>query len=263
MKMLRKQTLMKRLLCIALSLVLVAGFAPMRAQASDWKIMYNISALKQNAFVNLKSDYRNNNNGTRYYHLYKINIPANSYIRIQTNNSTNYINLYKQFNKNKKLYESDYVISVYGKKTYNIVLPKGTYYIYNDSSNNLAVKWTYTQVKNPVNYCRAKAYPLAAGKKRTLVFNYKYEFGRWFKIQLTKKKAITITSKYLDGSDYSANISVFDSRGYRIDTSELTRTTERTQILPKGTYYIRVSRSSYADDDYDLYRNRMCQFFWE
>ena len=263
MKMLRKQNLMKRLLCIALSLVLTAGFAPMRAQASDWNLKYNISTLKANTFSTIKPDYKNYNNNTKEYYLYKITVPANSYVKIKTNNKNNSLKIYKRFSKEKELHESDPAVSLSKKTSYYRVLPKGTYYIYNDNSANVRIKYTFTKVKNPGNYCKAKAYSLAAGKKRTLVFNYKYEFGRWFKIQLTKKKAITITSKYLDERDYSSHISVYDSYGHRIDTYELNNTTDRTQVLPKGTYYIRVSRLGYSDNDNGLYLARMCQFYWK
>ena len=70
------------------------------------------------------------------------------------------------------------------------MIPKGTYYLW--SSEPIKIRWSFIKAPNPSNYCKAKAKKLSSGKKETVVFNDNYEYPRWYKISLTKRKTITI-----------------------------------------------------------------------
>ena len=105
---------------------------------------------------------------------------------------------------------------------------------------------------------KIKANTLAPKKKIKLVFNHKYEFARWYKIKLTKRKTITLTLKGLDDDSYT-DFEIFDSERKEINCPRLTDTSYRTETLPKGTYYLRIDGGRY----YDEWSGRMRQIMWK
>lgn len=257
MKSFLKRSAVKQLACFLLAVIITVGFVPLPAQASTTKYNYKITTLKQKKWVTAKGDTYNYNQdkdtNTHTYYVYKISVPANSFIRVDSKNKSNYIDIYKSFNKNS--YPSDSIASFYDNNIYRCVLPKGTYYIYAEEGTTF--KWQSSTSKNPTNFCRSRSARLKAGYKKWEVFNYGYEFDRWYRISLTARKPITVTMKQMD-SDGGDNFSIYNSRGYYVTCNELNDSVSRTAVLPKGTYYIRV----YTDVDYDRYYGRICQFWW-
>ena len=96
MRLLLKRHIYKRLICAALAVLLFGGFVPIKSEAADYKYIYKTTPLKQNTNINAKGDTWIGN--TRTYHLYKINVPANGYVTIQTNSSSNSMYIYRTVN---------------------------------------------------------------------------------------------------------------------------------------------------------------------
>lgn len=257
MRMILNKKSMKRLLCVALSLFLIAGYAPLRTEAAlKQKYTYHVINLKPKKFVTTKLskiDYRNGSWINETY-LYKIKVPANGYVIIQTSDSSCVFSIYRSYKKNKDL--SDILCSGSGQKSYSIVLPKGNCYI--RANKKAKIKWTFVKAATPKNYCRAKATAIKKGKKMTAVFHDKYEFPRWYKLTLTSNRAITVTAKALDGKSGIHSFEVVDSRGVCVETTILKSHKVKTKVLPKGTYYICLS----TGDDYGYYSNRVIQLTW-
>lgn len=260
MKSFLKRSAVKQLACFLLAVIITVGFVPLPAQAYTQKYNYKVTTLKQKKWVTAKGNTCNYNQDkdthTDTYYLYKISVPANSFIRIDSKNKSNSIYIYKSFNKNSS--PSDSIASFYDNNIYRCVLPKGTYYIYAEEGTTF--KWQSSTSKNPTNFCRSRAARLKAGYKKLEVFNYGYEYSRWYRISLTARKPITITIKNIDDGYSGRVFSVYNSRGYRVTCNELNDTNYRTAVLPKGTYYIRVNRNEYSE--YDEVCDRIYQFWW-
>ena len=259
MKSSLRRHVMKHLLCIALTVVITAGFVPLRTEAYTTKYVYKFISLKQNKYVTSRenTDYYNErtDTGIETFYLHKISVPANGYIRINAN-STGDIDIYKTINKKKSLYESEAIKSLYGKKVYFEVLPKGTYYI--NADRGVKFKWSFVKVQGGSNYCRARAWKLAAGKVRTEVFNYGQEYDRWYMISLPRKSTITVTYSV---EQSEPEFTVYNSHGVRLNCPSLTNRSWRTPLLAKGIYYIRISRDRY-ESEYSYYYDRFLQFWW-
>ena len=263
MKSFLKRSAVKQLACFLLAVIITVGFVPLPAQASTKKYNYKITTLKQKKWVTAKDytyNYNQDKDVTTYtYQLYKITVPANSFIRIDSKNkSDDYYGIYifKSLNRNKPYYSQANYIDYYNVNIYRQVLPKGTYYIYADAGTTF--KWQSTTTKNPTNFCRSRSARLKAGYKKWEVFNYGYEFDRWYRISLTARKPITITMKDIAEDYGDDNFSIYNSRGYKVSCNELSDTNYRTTVLPKGTYYIRVYTRAY----YDTHHDRIYQFWW-
>ena len=259
MKPLLKNIALKKLICMALIVLIMIGFFPFQAYAASTKYVYKITTLKQNKYVTSKEyTYKYNektNTETYTYDLYKINLPGNGYVRIETK-SIKDLYIYKAINTKKDLYSSESILNLYGKRVYREVLPKGTYYIRADKW--VKFKWNYCYAKWGTNYCRSRAVPLSSGKKRIEMFHYGREYDRWFKVYLPQKRTITVT---YSAKNYYTDFYIYNSRGYSVRCPELTETSWRTPLLPKGTYYIRVYRD---DDEYEdsFYHGRYLEFWW-
>ena len=265
-----KRSGMKSLLCLALSVIILAGFIPLNAKA-DAIYKYNIVTLKQNTTVSVKdSDTYDFDTGVQNYTLYKISVPADGYIKFQLSNADAGIALYKSFYTNRNLSDANIIRCLYDKKTHFFVLPKGTYYLhlYKDEAYT-TLKWTFTKLSKKANYCRARASALARTKKANCMFHYGYEHAKWYKIKLTKKQKITITLKTLDDQFSLGMVRVFNSKEKLINTkmqesgdNAYALSVYQSDTLPKGIYYIRLSRKyDYNNSDYAV--GRLAQLSWK
>lgn len=258
-----KPSSLKRLLCIALAVVMMAGFVPMEAKAYEFKRQYHYTTLKQNVYTAPKP--RVGVNGTIHTYYFKINVPADGYIKVQGKKRLDGVCIYKTL---KKEFRYEDTLSGYGgggKISYH-ALRKGTYYLYVESDSK--IKWNFVNPKSydqQKNYCRAKATTLAKGKKKTVFFNFKYDFPRWYKITLTKKQRITLSCKFLDSGSYHYVIT--DSRWVDVDKDYKynmfyceyidSQEKQKTRVLPKGTYYLFIER-----DPDENHEGRICQISW-
>ena len=256
MKSFLKRSAVKQLACFLLAVIITAAFVPLPAQASTEKYNYKITTLKQKKWVTAKEYSYNYDTSTYTYNLYKISVPANSFIRVDCKNKSNDIYFFKSINRNNPPFMQDNSINIYSEIISRHVLPKGTYYIYANAGTTF--KWQSSTTKNPTNFCRSRSARLKAGYKKWEVFNYGYEFDRWYRISLTARKPITITMKDIAEDCGDDNFSIYNSRGYKVSCNELSDTNYRTTVLPKGTYYIRVYTRAY----YDTHHDRIYQFWW-
>lgn len=256
----------RQFLCMAIALCIIACCLPQRADAYSTRYNSSIHTLKQKTYVTSKGYVSSYSSGTeintRTCHYYKITVPTGGYVTFHTNNSSKSIYIYKTVKKNKMYYNSDVVNSMYGKKTYYRVLPRGTYYLFAEKS--LKFKWVFHKVATPSNYCRSKAYGLKANQKSTVVFPHGYEFPRWYKITVSSKKTLYFYLTDLTDT-WNLSFSVFNASGIRIPcTSSYSNHTETYQTkstVAKGTYYIRVTASDYSTLK-DYYRGRMGTIMW-
>ena len=266
MKSFLKRNALKQLICIALVVVITSGFIPLRASAYSDTYTYRITSLGQKKTVTQKGDIeRYNDNTYTYaytYYMYKINVPANGYLRIASSASSKAITIYKSIDKTKEInwqYENN-VATLKGSRVYYRILPRGYYYIQADAGTKF--NWSFNRKKTVYNYCRARASSLKAGAKTGIFFTCGYEYDRWYKVSLTRNKTITVTFNRLD-TDYDNlnDFEVYDYTGKKVNCPELTKTSYRTGTLRRGTYYIRVSRNRYRDEDYE-YSGRIVQLMW-
>ena len=258
MKISLKRGCLKRLLCIALSVVLAAGFAPMKTNAAGWKYKCSVTTLSRGRTISAKEYYSIDVANRSYnYTYYKITVPENGYIKFKKSKAASKIYIYKTINRNNPAKETTAVKTISsGKKTNYCVLKRGTYYlgVYDATS----LKWTFTRAGNPTNYCRAKAASLSRGKNKTVVFNYKYEYARWYKFKITTKKKITLyINDMADDLIYRTDVTVIDSDGYALDTPVNTLKKIQTYAQYPGTYYIRVTC------DPDEWAGSMLQIKWK
>lgn len=268
MKSLLKQYALKHLLCIALAIIITAGFIPLRACASTFKNSYRVTALGQKKTVTQQADteryYSSTDTNVHTFYVYKINVPANGYLRIASSATYKEIKIYKSIDKTEEIdwqYENE-VATLKGSRAYYRILPRGYYYIHADPGTKF--NWSFNRKKTVYNYCRARAASLKAGAKTGVFFTCGYEYDRWYKVTLTRSKTITVTLSRLD-AEYNSSLNgfnVYDSQGDEVNCPELTKTSFRTGTLRKGTYYIRIWRHRYIDNEYEDCSGRIVQVIW-
>lgn len=262
MKSFLKRSAVKQLACFLLAVIITVGFVPLPAQAYTQKYNYKVTTLKQKKWVTAKGTSLNYNSAkdtwTDTYYLYKISVPANSFIRIDSKNKSNWIWIHKSFNNKKSLSDQDEYTYFHDNIVYRCALPKGTFYICAEEGTTF--KWQSATTKNPTNFCRSRSARLKAGYKKWEVFNYGYEFDRWYRISLSARKSITLTMNQIDSDYDGVDFLIYNSRGYKVECNALNSTNYRTTVLPKGTYYLRVFFNEYSE--YDEPTGRICQFWW-
>ena len=216
---------MKRIFCVFMMIVFVLTFVSPTSIADAYT-----KSITEGEWTNAHSenDY------------YKVVVGGEGYITL-TSKSDDGVAYYEILNSKKHEFsDHTYVDGGYdGNRTIKVAVSKGTYYIhyFGDESNDTAcVKYTFTSIKQPTNYCKGKAITLKAGTKKKIYQTPKYGFNRYFKIKLGTKRRISVYSE--------SNIFIFNSKGKDLDTD--TSFTDdgnvlkyrTTKKLPAGTYYI-------------------------
>ena len=216
---------LKKIFCIVMAMAFVFAFAcpPSTADAAT-------KSIKEGVWVNATS--------TSTY--YKVVVKGEGYITLSAKNKSG--TAYFDFlDKDKKHFsDPETVFASFGTESIKVPVSKGTYYIRLQSKVDFGgkayVKYKFTSVKQPTNYCIAKALTLKSGSYKKIYQTPKYSFDRFFKIKLTTAKKITVKSK--------SEVRIYDPEGNEIDTTEnfddLDLRTYKTKKLKKGTYYIRV-----------------------
>lgn len=202
---------------------------------------------------------------------YKISVPGEGYITLTAKSSLNpaeeysYASMDCELLNSKKEYVTDYssdsILYSYtnGHSTDSKKIPvsKGTYYVRIRSVGSTygatnQFMYTFTSVKQPTNYCIAKATTLKASKKATVYQTPKYNFDRWFKITLSKNKRITITQTGL-----SCDFDLYNADGKKVELEYQSRTSKSKIKLASGTYYIR------CEAIYDNSKSGLTTFYWK
>ena len=265
MKRSLSQNRVKRILCIVMTVLFMAGIVPVHAKAED---VLKIINLNQNTTIsagNSETYYPDTGKTVYTYNVYRITVPANGYIKIYSSNKSADIVITETMRSAADISSGDPVEAAYlsGKKQYFCVLPKGTFYIRLwDTGSKTNLRWTFTKVANKANYCRPKALSISKGKTYTAISYYGKEHDRWYKVKLTSKRALYIKCKSIDGDGVGADIAVYDARGIKKKV-KLSNITYRTAKLPKGTYYIRLRKDDmWQDYGRDYFGGRLCQLSW-
>ena len=219
---------MKRIFCVFMMVAFVLTFvSPISTADAATK------SITEGEWLNAHSDKD----------YYKVVVGGEGYITL-TSKSEDGIAYYQILNSKKHEFsDHTYVDGGFdGNKTIKVAVSKGTYYIHyfgDTDCDTACVKYTFTSIKQPKNYCKAKAITLKRGTKKKMYQTPKYGFNRYFKIKLGSKRKISVYSE--------SYIHIFNSKGkdfdYSVDFTDdgnvlKFRTTKK---LPAGTYYI-VSR---------------------
>ena len=222
------------LMLVALMFVLVLPTAAFAATATT---------ITSGKAIALK-DYKSGAN------LYKLTVEEDSLVKIAWTKNTAQkanITLYKNTAMSKYikgvLYSND---ATSGQMT--LALSKGTYYAqmydgYSTDSEKPTTKVTFTVTKtvNKTNYCKVKAVSLASGTNVKIGQTRSYNYDRWYKIKLSAKKVITVTTN--KGQGYS--VKLYDANGNKIQCTNGDKKVVTEDKQPAGTYYICVSADDY------------------
>lgn len=162
-------------------------------------------------------------------------------------------------NSSKKAISDEcYVSSSSGKSVFAV--KKGTYYIkVTTSSDSVRVKSTFKAITDKSGASKAKAKKITMGSKAlsgTVLATDKKGKADWYKFTNTKTKTVNVTFK---GSVLSGKIVLefFDSKGTSFGTTYINTLDadssftpyqgsyfDTKKTLPKGTYYIKVTKST-------------------
>ncbi len=234
---------MKRFLFTMFAVIMFAIFVPHNAEAKD-TYQYKTTTLKVNTWATSKGwGGKSTPTGYKYtYNLFKVTVPKNSYIKIETKVLTE-IYIYDELTTRQR---PDQIASISDESFLLKDLPQGTYYI--GTSSRTKIRFLTVKFKRSGNYCRSKAKKLERGK--TEIFSDKDGYNRWYKIVLSKRKAITIYLENLS-SGYDFNKwALYNSNGMRIDYKSGHNSAYKMPVLNKGTYYLYIQDPHNAYSDY-------------
>ncbi len=238
---------MKKILKITLGLMALIAlsilFVPKTAEAG-FRVHYKIVNTKQNTWYTAKTEYTK---GSKFYkYAYKVTVPKNSYLKIQTNGSVGF-HIYDAETVAKG--KEDYIDSFISRSHYT-VLNKGTYYICNTSEYRRGkFRYSIVKTKETTNYCASQAITVLSNKVQNIVVHEGEEFSRWYKIKVPFRMKVTISMEALDdGRAASINFLKPEETNYsgvtymREDNSTVTDhgSTYTFNTVEQGTYYIRV-----------------------
>ncbi len=277
----------KKILAGTLTLMMIFTallFLPHRSLASDNinSAYKNAGTLQLKTWSALKQMTSDNKavGATQTYHVFKLTVPSDGYLKIEqkpkdtpwtTAKIYSNIYVYKKFPKNgsspigDQLYDTAFA----SEESRYVPVLKGTYYISSSDAATIRITHTKAQVRND-NYCRALAKTIKSKQKVTIVDLEGYETDRWYKINLTKDKKITITLKTLGihQTTQGDNLNRGDFRLYNSGktiqkiTPKGDYKTFTTEKLPKGTYYLRIYFGAGSNNDIQE-RERIRTLTWK
>ena len=151
-----------------------------------------------------------------------------------------YLDIYLDPDMKKNSHWDIYLNTAAG--TGECAVPAGSYYLYmRDLSHATHICFTAAPLTEFKNYTASRAKKLKANVPITVAMTRMTVHPVWYKIKLTKKQRITVTS---DSDDYS--VALYDSRGRRLrDVAGSSKSVATAKKVAKGTYYIRVEPYSY------------------
>ena len=254
---------LQRLICLLTVLCIIAGLGPAKAQAYEKKGQYKIHSIHEGRWVTEPKD------DPDYINVYKMRISSDGYIKVKVNNDKctgRHVNrasalLFTTYKINAETSGDYFVAGFYSGENY-MAIKKGTYY-FCCTHDKLKFKYEHTSVSHGSNYCMHKAKSLTSGKNYREVFAYGCEYTKWYKITLHKKQKIKTFARRMESTSRYGNIEgpgfslyIVNKYGIRIRTTQLNSQQVITGTLPKGTYYICLSRSIPRDKD-EYYGDRL------
>lgn len=260
---------LQQFICALAVLCLVAGFAPVQAQAYEKKGEYRIHTVSQNKWV---TDAKETGD---YINVYKIKVPAEGYIRVFMNDSHLTEHIHGNHMPDIALYDSYkiadenvYMTCAFRDETNWLAVKKGTYYL-SPRYAGTKFRWNFQKKSSGSNYCMAKAETVKNGKNSVLYYGYGYEFSKWYKVKLTKKQKIKAFARPMECKlgkrrrrDPGPGLAmvIVDSKYKKVATSHVANYTEMTGLLNKGTYYIRLERLPEEPGTDEGYATRLISF---
>lgn len=254
---------LKQTICLLAVLCIIAGLGPMKAQAYEKRGEYRIHSLSENTWKTVPEF------STKYEDIYKIRINSDGYIKVKVNNdkvdtrhpSRAHLWFYTNFKAGSD--NSEYCIASFFNGEHYLAVKAGTYY-FNPTAEHLKFKYEHFGVDHGSNYCMNKARKLTSGKNIKDVFAYGREYTKWYKITLTSKQKIKTFVKRMEceqgghGRVYGPGLNhyIVNSKGIKVKTTKLNPNQLITGTLPKGTYYICVTRNIPTDEE-EYYGDRL------
>jgi hypothetical protein len=182
---------------------------------------------------------------------YKVKVDKAGYLTINMESEySNYVTLLDS----KKKVISEKVYSYDGEKVV-FAVEKGTYYLEISGSSDLhRIMSTFTSVTDGSGSSKSKAKKMTAGKTYTGYLSATNKKGTvdWYKITLPKSQEVeiifkgSVSSGTIDlefyGNEISGSITAYIS--YVDSDKSFTAKTWTSSKLPKGTYYIKVSKDT-------------------
>ena len=221
---------LKKIFCIVMTMAFIFAFACPASTADA-----ATKSIKEGKWVTVSS--------TSTY--YKVNVKGEGYITLTAKNKkgTAYFAL---LDSDKDFFsDPENLFCAFGTESIKVPVSKGTYYIRLTSEvefgGKATVKYTFTPVKQPTNYCIENALTLKPGKYTKFYQTPGYSFDRFYKINLKTDKKITIKSK--------SEVQLYDDEGDIVDTvqdyDDLEVRIYKTKKLKAGTYYIQAQYMYY------------------
>lgn len=198
--------------------------------------------------------YPNQYDTTNYY---KVKLTKNGYITVQgrtyeTTNGKLTVELCN--NKKTSLNPKKVNLTEENEFTSYYALKKGTYYIkISDTDRPYKVRYMFTGMSDQAGTSKAKAKTLKKGKQGMglLYLTDSKTKTDWFKVSLTKnqKLRMTITNFASTKLEYqilpaSSNVTLHNAKFYPQNGTAIFVTGD---TLPKGTYYIKISKTTTKD----------------
>lgn len=216
-------------IAFATVLMIVVMIFSMSAFASS---DYKYSALKADKWYNLKEEYPKT--------VYKVKISDTSIVTINWRGNKNgefHVVFYADKACSNEAYSTYYIHDTKGLEGFS--LSRGTYYVLMENNagvKSLQAKIRITKAVDKGNYSKAKAVSLAANRTVQIAQSPDCCYTRWYRIKLTKKQSVTITT-----SDYDANkVFMFGADMKLIKCAKGDSKVVTDNNLSAGTYFIRV-----------------------
>ncbi|MCR5756033.1 MAG: hypothetical protein K6G30_14630 [Acetatifactor sp.] len=196
-----------------------------------------------------KTVYSYSGSNDLIYH--KISIAKPGYIKVDATSNNSVASLYVTLCNNKKKPQSEqsYISSSLNTDGLYFAVKKGTYYLATKSSDIVSLKYTFTAVKEKSGAKQDKAVAIKAGStvKGLIQSSDKTTTYDYYKVSLnsTKKLSLTASTKCNDRISFkvipaNSKLHLFGDTLYLSSTGK--ETFVSTDKLPKGTYYIQVSK---------------------
>ena len=238
--------LLKKLLIVPFFMLMLLLILPVNSKAYDYEVNYPVREIKAGESKKVLS-----------YNPYHFAITEKSIITIKVKNGQYSSARLLRHKEGKRYYDLG---EIYDKRYY--VIEKGDYYLEpaSDCTILLTIKKMY---KDQKNYSMKRAANLDPGKKQYFINEGPDSYRKWYKIELTKKKYLSIYAENLgSGSSEFENWTLLDAKGkilysYIDHSKNLFKTKEK---LKKGTYYIVVYDDINEKPKYKPYNLR--KIYW-
>lgn len=212
--------------------------------------------LNKNAYV-----YSSTDGSGSYVSYHRVSVSARGSISISLSGVSSSSSSFsiKACNSKKKSLTGGWRSYFQASNGKYIGVKKGTYYIAVKSNTPVyKVKYTFNKVASKVAASKKKAKTLKSGKKTTGIVAAG-ESANWYKIKNGKKRELKVScsAKTFAGGDYGGLRATLYKGSKKISTIALndtypTGTLRSYSKLPKGTYYLKVSRYDTGSGYYAL-----------